>query len=73
MATMLVNKSSRGGGGVHQLPLYHGGSVDLRVRPRVKRVYNFIIQRLKQGVIFWINAKGSEGKRLVVHLNLPFF
>ena len=61
MVTMLVNKSSRGGGGgVHQLPLYHGGSVDLRVRPRVKRVYNFIIQRLKQGVIFWINAKGSD-------------
>ena len=61
MVTMLVNKSSRGGGGGgHQLPLYHGGGVDLRVRPRVKRVYNFIIQRLKQGVIFWINAKGSD-------------
>ena len=64
MVNMLVNKSSRGGGGEggggHQLPLYHGGSVDLRVRPRVKRVYNFIIQRLKQGVIFWINAKGSD-------------
>ena len=43
---------TRGGEGVYQLPLYHGGGMTLRVRPRVRWMFQVMIFFSLDGIVF---------------------